>query len=255
MKRLRRIFSVTIGWLLLALAYFAASSTVADPVLLPDLTELARATVNLVWQLEVWQHLGATLREAGVAVLFSVVIGVPVGLGVGASFSLRAALEPPIDWLRSVPATALFPVMLLFFGLGAETRIAIATYGSAFPVVIATLYGAVAVDQDRVQHARRCGIGAPGRIIHVIAWDALPSILAGVRLAISASLVLIVVGEMFIGAQEGAGFLIVFYQTRFQTAQMFGVIVILGLLGYVLNWAFQRLEAGARHTQAGRVSG
>jgi NitT/TauT family transport system permease protein len=87
-------------------------------------------------------HVTATVGEAGIAVLLSVMAGVPLGLGVGSAPRLRASLEPPIDWMRSIPATALFPLMLLFFGLGAQSRIAIATYGSVFPVVMSTMYGA-----------------------------------------------------------------------------------------------------------------
>jgi ABC-type nitrate/sulfonate/bicarbonate transport system permease component len=84
-----------------------------------------------------------------------------------------------------------------------------------------------------------------------VAWGSLASILAGIRLAISASLVLVVVGEMFIGAQRGAGFLIVQFQTRYQTAEMFGVIMVLGFVGYALNRAFQRVEVGVNRTFGG----
>jgi len=236
------------GWALLALAYEAASLLVGDPVLLPDVGVVLVATARLFGGGGGWGHVLATVREAGVAVLLSVMVGVPLGLAVGSAPRLRASLEPPIDWMRSIPATALFPLVLLFFGLGAQSRVAIATYGSVFPVVISTMYGAAGVDPDRLRHAHRCGLGGLGKIVHVVSWGSLASVLAGIRLAISASLVLVVVGEMFIGAQRGAGFLIVQFQTRYQTAEMFGVIMVLGFVGYALNRAFHRVEISVRRT-------
>lgn len=248
---MRRLPAMLLGWVLLALAYGVASLLVADPVLLPNLGAVLLATSQLFGGGGGWGHVMATVREAGIAVLLSVMAGVPLGLAVGSAPRLRASLEPPIDWMRSIPATALFPLMLLFFGLGAQSRIAIATYGSVFPVVISTMYGAAGVDPDRLRHAHRCGLGGLGKIIHVVAWGSLASILAGIRLAISASLVLVVVGEMFIGAQRGAGFLIVQFQTRYQTAEMFGVIMVLGFVGYALNRVFQRVEVGVNRTFGG----
>jgi NitT/TauT family transport system permease protein len=241
---MRRLPAMRVGWVLLAFAYGIASLVVADPVLLPNLASVLVATSQVFGGGGGWAHVLATVGEAGIAVLLSVMVGVPLGLAVGSVPPLRASLEPPIDWMRSIPATALFPLMLLFFGVGAQSRIAIATYGSVFPVVISTMYGAAGVDPDRLRHAHRCGFGGVGKIIHVVAWDSLASVLAGIRLAISASLVLVVVGEMFIGAQRGAGFLVVQFQTRYQTAEMFGVIIVLGFVGYALNRGFQRVEAG-----------
>jgi NitT/TauT family transport system permease protein len=243
---MKRLPMMLVGWALLALAYVIASLLVADPVLLPDLGAVLIATSQLFGGGGGWAHVLATVRETGIAVLLSVTAGVPLGLVVGSVPRLRTSLEPPIDWMRSIPATALFPLTLLFFGSGAQSRIAIATYGSIFPVVISTMYGAAEVDPDRLRHAHRCGLGGLGKIIHVVAWGSLASVLAGIRLAISASLVLVVVGEMFIGAQRGAGLLIVQFQTRYQTAEMFGVILVLGFVGYTLNRVFQQFESGVK---------
>jgi NitT/TauT family transport system permease protein len=184
----------------------------------------------------------STLREAGISTGVALVCGVPIGLLIGRSDFLASLLMSPVDWFRSIPATALFPVFLLLFGIGAKTRVAIACYAAIFAVILPTIYGARSVDEDRIAHVYRAGLGKIQVFYHVVFWDSLPSVLSGTRLAVSSALVLIVVGEMFIGSNQGLGYLITDYQERYKTVLMYSTIVDVGIFGYAVNKIVRYLE-------------
>lgn len=242
---LSRLLPVVIGW---AFGYFVLeilSAAIGDELLFPAPHLVLLRVANLMRNFEFQLHAMTTLKETGIAVLLAVLLGSPVGLLIGSYQPLRRALESPVDWLRSIPATALFPVMLLLFGIGSYTRIGIAVYGATFTVLISAMYGAASADQDRVRHWKRAGLNALQNFRHVVFWEALASVLAGARLAISSALVLVVVGEMFIGSNRGLGFLIVFYQGRYDTSGMYAVIVITGFVGFAANRLFRLTESMA----------
>jgi NitT/TauT family transport system permease protein len=217
---------------------------------MPGSITILSTAVGTAFDPQFWTHLLATLSETAVATAVSLTIGGPVGLLLGTFQVLRRMFEAPIDGLRSIPATALFPLMLLVFGVGASTRIGIAVFGATFLSIVTVMYGAAAVDQDRLRHARRAGFSAWAMMRHIVAWEALPSLLAASRLAISASLVLVVVAEMYIGANRGLGYLVTYYQARYATPEMYAVIVLTGAAGYVANRVFKLGETVAQRRTA-----
>lgn len=246
-----------LGWLACLLAWqVLAVAVVRDPVLMPDSLTILAAAAATLGASDFWHHLLATFRETVAATAMSLAIGAPAGLLLGTFRSLRSMFEAPVDGLRSIPATALFPLMLLVFGVGASTRIGIAVFGATFLAIVTVMYGAAAADEDRIRHARRAGFGAWAMVHHIVVWEAMPSLLAACRLAISASLVLVVVAEMYIGAERGLGYLVTYYQARYATPEMYAVIVLTGGAGYIANRLFKLGETLAhRRTEVPRTGG
>lgn len=243
-NRLRKYLPVLIGWVsFIAIFEFLSSIIIDDELLLPSLTQSLAQIFSLMTNKTFWESMTATLGDTLLSTMVAIALGVPVGLLIGRSKLVRRMFESPMDWMRSIPATALFPAFLLFFGIGAKTRIAIAIYAAIFAVIIPTIYGASSVDEDRILHVKRLGFNRVQIVIHVLLWEAMPFILTGIRLAISSALVLIVVGEMFIGANLGLGYLIVFFQQRYETSSMYACIIIVGILGYSLNRFVRFFEA------------
>lgn len=234
--RLKRAFLPVLGWIaLFTLVEVTARLVVKDDLLLPSAAVIIEEAGSLLLEPDFYLHLRSTLNETLASTGIALLLGVPLGLLLGRSVIGRALFESVIDWLRSIPATALFPAMLLFFGLGRGTRIAIAIYAAVFSVLIPSMFGAASADEDRLRHLKRSGLNGAERVLHSVGWEAMKSMLSGLRLAISAALVLVVVGEMFIGSNAGLGFLIMRFQERYQTAEMYGAIVLVGLLGYLIN--------------------
>lgn len=235
------------GWALLLLLLEGISTfIVQDSLLFPHVTSIALRAATLLFSAGFLTHATSTLGETMASTFLALVIGVPLGIVVGRSEFVRAVAESPIDWLRSIPATALFPVFLLILGIGSNTRIAIATYAATFAVLIPIMYGVASVDKDRIRHMQRAGMSRIQIYRHVLFWEALPSLLTGIRLGISAALVLVVVGEMFIGSSRGLGFLAIDFQQSYETTSMYASIVLIGLLGYGLN-RLVRFAEGALH--------
>ena len=225
-----------------AVWWLAALLRLADPTLLPSPAE----TFHDTWRAltvgtlahDIWRTTVRTLLSFAVASA----IGVPLGVALGAREQLYRGVEFLVDFFRSTPASALFPLFLLLFGVGEATKVAVAAFGAALVILFNAAYGVMNARRTRVLAARIMGAG-PGRILlDVLVWEALPQILVGMRQGVSLALVIVVVAEMFIGSSDGIGQQVINAQAVFESGLMYGAIFAAGALGYALNLLFLVLE-------------
>lgn len=181
------------------------------------------------------QDLAATLYRTLYAFAIAVVFGVPVGILLGSISKLYRASEIPIDFFRSTPATALFPLFLVIFGLGDIASIAVAAFAAWLVMLLNSAYGVLHSRETRQNAARVMGASRWRVLRDVLLYDALPQIFIGLRVAISLTLVIIVVAEMFIGSRNGIGKQIIDAQVVYDLPLMYGSILLTGLMGYALN--------------------
>jgi NitT/TauT family transport system permease protein len=174
--------------------------------------------------------------------LASVGLGVPLGLVLGASARLYAAVEMPLDFFRSLPAMAVFPLFLLAFGLGDPAKIAITTWTGSLIIIVNTMYGVRAAKTGRQAAARAFGASKFQIFTKVVLIDAIPQIVAGLRIAVSLCLIVVVVSEMFMGTKAGIGMTIYNAGLIYDTPRMLAGILVAGLLGYALNKLFVLTE-------------
>ena len=160
--------------------------------------------------------------------------GVAFGLLVGSSVRARGVFEPLLELLRAVPPIAVVPVAIVVFGLGDAMLVSVIAFGVFFPVFVHTAEGVRGVAPEARDTAALLHVGAAERIYLVYLPAALPSIAAGFRVALSIGLVLVVVSELT-GASNGLGYSILRHQRDFDMPGMYGGLVFLGLLGYILN--------------------
>jgi len=147
-----------------------------------------------------------------------------------------------VDFFRSTPASALFPLFLILFGPGEATKIAVAAFGAALVVLFNAAYGVMNARRTRVLAAKVMG-ASHGRILFdVLLWEAMPQILVGMRAGVSLALVIVVVAEMFIGSTDGLGHTVMNAQMLFESGLMYGTIFLAGALGYGLNLLFLLAE-------------
>lgn len=219
-----------------------ASSGFFDAMLFPHLPTVVLAALQEMTDPVFLGALTATLWKTIIAFALSVVLAVPAGLLIGSSARLANLLAPVIDFLRSVPATALFPAFLMFFGYGTSAKLALAIYPSVLLILVGSSYGVRSANQMRIAVFRQLGASRARVFRQVVFFEALPSILGSARIALSLVLVLVVVAELLVPSQPGLGTMIYNAQQNFDTALMYAGIGITGVLGYLLNLAFLGLE-------------
>jgi ABC-type nitrate/sulfonate/bicarbonate transport system permease component len=176
----------------------------------------------------------ASLSRLAVGFVVGAGIGIAVGLLMGASRRSRRALEPLVEFLRAIPAIAIVPAAIVLFGLGDAMPVAVIAFGVCFPVLVNTSEGVRAVSPEARDTAAMLHVGPAGLVYRLYLPAALPSIVAGLRVAISIGLVLVVISE-FGGSSDGLGRYILLQQSQFAVPEMWAGILFLGLVGYVLN--------------------
>lgn len=182
--------------------------------------------------------IGVTLGRVLVSLVLACAVGIPLGLLLGHRRSLYEMLEGPLHAMRSIPATALFPLFLIVIGIGEGSIVALAAYPSLLVILVNTVTGSALANKRRLYQARLLGLGTMDTIKGVLFYEALPNIFDGIRTAVSYSLVLVVAVEMFIGLDErGLGRGIYQYQSTYRIPETYGAIIVAGTIGILLNFA------------------
>jgi NitT/TauT family transport system permease protein len=174
-------------------------------------------------------------------------LGIVIGFAMGTHRRLYEALEFPLDFFRSIPATALFPLFIVIFGLGTGVKIFVAFWATVMVVTLNTLYGVRSVPVARLEVAQLKRVPYLRRFFLLIVPSAAPYILAGCRIGLSLALVVEIVAEMFLGADSGLGKRIYNASTIFDMEEAYACVLAIGLLGYGLNRGLIEIERFVIH--------
>lgn len=224
---------------LLAYGFWSAQ---ADNFFFPPLLEILRE-FRETWLFDrVTVDLTPSLLRLLAGYSIAVTGGVLAGVALGLSRTARLATEPVIEFLRALPAPALIPFALLLFGTGDNSKIFIIALGTVWPILLNTIDGVRGIESQQLDMARSYRIPASARLAHIILPAATPRIFAGMRTSLSIGIILMVVSEM-VASVNGLGYFVLESQRGFAIPEMWTGIVLLGLIGYILNWLFLRVEA------------
>ncbi|UFH50260.1 ABC transporter permease [Pseudomonas sp. KNUC1026] len=201
---------------------------------LESIMELARSGA-------LWKHLQASLWRSLAGLGIAIVSGVGLGLLMGWFARLERIVDPILQLFRQTSALALFPVFILFLGIGEGSKIAIIFWASFWPILLSTLSGVRQVDTLLVQSALSMGAGKRFLFLNVVLPAASPSIFTGIRLAGAYCITALVAAEM-IGAHSGLGFLTLNSQEVFQIPSMYAGILLLAVVGLAVNALLALLE-------------
>nr|WP_042178703.1 ABC transporter permease [Kibdelosporangium sp. MJ126-NF4]CEL13352.1 Alkanesulfonates transport system permease protein [Kibdelosporangium sp. MJ126-NF4]CTQ99042.1 Alkanesulfonates transport system permease protein [Kibdelosporangium sp. MJ126-NF4] len=188
-----------------------------------------------------WTDTMPSLGRALGGWLLGAVVGIGVGLVAGRWSRAAGYIDPPVNFLRSLPKPAIVPVFLLVFGAGDAMRIGLIAFGCVWPVLLNTLQGVRSVDPAYVDTARAFHLPTRTQFTRIIVPAALPKIFAGMRMTLSLSLILMVLSEWLL-ADDGLGHFLITAQRTFDVVDMWAAIVLLGLAGYLLNVLFLAVE-------------
>lgn len=212
-----------------------------DPIFMSYPSAIAAAVPAMISKGELQRPLLLTMEGLAVGFLIAVVLGIIVGLLMGRYRLFDYILDMHISALYSTPNVALIPLLILWFGLGMTSKIAIVFLAAFFPIIVNTYGGVRNVGRGLVEIAQAEGASEAQIFGKIIVPACLPFIMAGIRLAVGRAVVGMVVAEMFT-AMTGLGGAIMYYSNAFATDKLFVVIIVLALLGVGLTEAVKLIE-------------
>jgi ABC-type nitrate/sulfonate/bicarbonate transport system permease component len=239
MGKLRPLWGIAA---LVGLWAFAHATKAVDPVLLPSPLETMQAFWNGLFQGTLWGDFETTIVRTVLSFCIATAVSVPLGVLLGSNEKIYEGIEFAIDFFRSTPASAMFPLFLVLFGVGEQTKIAVAAFGAALAILFNVAYGVMSARKQRQLAAKVMGAPSWRVLTDVTLLESMPQVFVGMRSGVSIALVIVIVAEMFIGSTDGLGQRIMNAQTIFDMPDMYASIFAAGLLGYVMNLVFLLAE-------------
>ncbi len=226
---------------LLLLWELAIRAGLGDRRFVPAPSDIATRFYGLAASGELGDDVLVTLWRVAVGYVVGIVPAVALGLWMAMSRGVRIVVDPLIAALFPIPKVALMPLLLLAFGFGDASKMAVVAIGAFFPVVISTYTGAANIEPIYVDVARNYGASRFVMFTRIVFFGALPMTFAGLRTALAISFIVVVAAE-FVAAKSGIGYLIWSSWQLLQVDAMFVGIVTIGLLGVVTSTLFREIE-------------
>lgn len=218
------------------------TSGIASPSLLPSPWTTFKACGMLFYSGEILRDIEMTALRTGCGYGLAVIVGISLGLLIGTYKPLYDTAILSIDFVRSVPVTILFPVFVLVLGISHASKIGMVFTGCVFIIALNTAYGVMQSNKTRKQMAVLYGASKWQIFLWILFFDSLPQTMVGLRVTLSLSLVIEILCEMFMGSQHGLGQRVTEAYTTYLIAEMYGLILIVGVFGFGLNRVFVLIE-------------
>ncbi|TAK57957.1 ABC transporter permease [Patescibacteria group bacterium] len=218
-----------------------------DSRLFPSSAQVFSKLLSFFEHQETVVDIYSTLYRTVFGFVLAVALAIPTGIFVGMYQPAYRMFRSTIDFFRSLPATAMFPLFLLFFGIGDGSKIAISAFIAFWVILVNTLYGVQYTSKQRRLVARSLGASAEQVFRGVVLYETLPSIMVGLRTGLSLSLIAVVVSEMFIGSNSGLGQKIYDAYVTYESVDLLAWLVITGMVGFVINKVFVFVDTRLLH--------
>jgi NitT/TauT family transport system permease protein len=218
----------------------AAARWLSNPFFLAAPSDVFHVLVEF-FEGPVYPHLWISFVEFAIGLALGATVGVGLGIVMALNDKVRFVCDPWIAALYAMPSVALAPLLILWFGVGIWSKVAVVFLVTSIPILVNTLVGIKGADVRLLETARSFGASTWQEIWFVrLPWS-VPSLVAGLRLAVGRGLVGIVVGELF-GARAGIGFLIFDASQRFDSASLLAAVTILSVAGVASVYGLEALE-------------
>lgn len=212
--------------------------------ILPEPLAVLRAAWTLAASGELWTHVSKSAWRAGSAFAVGGGLGLLLGLLTGTFKQAETLLDTTIQMIRNIPALALIPLVILWFGIDEMAKLFLVSVGVYFPIYLNTFHGIRSVDKGLIEMAKSYGLSGWALYRDVILPGALPSILVGVRFSLGLVWVLLIVSET-ISAQSGIGYMTMNAREFLQTDVVLVGILLYALLGKLADVLARALERTA----------
>ncbi len=232
--------SLAIG-VFLALWELAPRLGLVDEIFLPPFSTVLRAGVELIRSGQMWEHVSTSLARSIAGFALALITAIPVGVVIAWYRPVAEFLSPVLELFRNTAALALLPVFILILGIGETSKVALVVYASFFPILLNTITGVRTVDPLLIKSAVSLGFSPLRLFQKVVLPAAVPAIFTGLRMAASASILVLIAAEM-VGARAGLGYLITAAQQNFAIPDMYAGIVAISLVGLAFNGVLVTIE-------------
>ncbi len=212
-----------------------AHSGTLHPVLFPPLETIWVTMVDQAKSGILWLDIYVSLYRLLVGAFLALVSGTVVGLVMGMNQTVERILAPPMYFFLAVPGLALFPIVILWFGLSDFTLISVLWFEGMITVMVNAWTGVKTVDASLIRAGRAMGAKGMTLFFQVMVPGALPNLIAGYRIAFSRAWRIVVTGEMIVALEAGLGFRIFAARDFLAADMMYGGVVVVGILGVIVE--------------------
>lgn len=228
--------------LILALWAIATTFWTIHPLFLPKLSDVINDFIHYLGTGELLSQTISSMRRCLIGFLAGSALGISMGILLGWYSKLHDYFDFVINFLRSIPKTALAPFFIVWFGFGDLPKVLLVGLGAFFYTLIPTIEGVKNVDSLYIKSARSMG-ATDGRILGTIILPAaMPSMYAGLRIAAATSLVILVFVEILAG-DNGLGYMLEQARASLNMTTMFMDLIVLGVIGYSIDRFVRFTEA------------
>lgn len=225
----------------LAVWQFVTFRRIVPELFLPGPTDIVAAFIAYVAKGQIWPDIWTSGQELVYGFFLSIIVGLPLGILMGWYRRVNMALDPFVTFFYTIPRIALTPLLIIWFGIGINSKIAVVFLGAIFAIVINTAAGVRNLDPALIKAARSFGASDAQLFRTVVVPGSVPFILTGLRLGLGHALTGVVVGEL-VAAQLGVGLMMATAGATFQTSKVFVGIVIIASAGMLLTYILSRIE-------------
>jgi NitT/TauT family transport system permease protein len=212
-----------------------------DPLFLSPPSKVAVALVGILADPAVIHALGTTLWELVAAFVLALAVGLPVGLVLGLQRFARGSFYPIVIMLYAIPQATVLPLVILVFGIGVESKIAFGFTHAVFPIIVTIVAGVQNVKPALLTCARSMGANRRQVFWNVILPHMIPSFFTGLRLAMTADLLGVLLAELYV-SQAGVGHYTRLFTENFEPAKLFALVACLAAIAVLLNELCRRAE-------------
>lgn len=252
MKKLSLERKLTIGTVLVILfAWYAVAKTgMFSETIIPSPGSVLESLADVVRGgykgHSLAEHLGTSMKRLILAYFLVVVTAVPLGLLSGYSSVIRAVLEPIVEFYRPLPPLAYYTILVLWMGIGEESKLALLYLAGFAPVYIACVSGVIRIKEDYINGARTLGANERQIFFYVIFPASLPDVFTGLRTALGVEYTTLVAAEM-VAATAGMGWMVLDASKYLRSDTVFMGVIIMGITGILLDRVIRMLEAAVIH--------
>jgi ABC-type nitrate/sulfonate/bicarbonate transport system permease component len=181
-----------------------------------------------------WPALWITVRLYIEGLLLAIIIGVALGMGLGASRRLNQALSPLLEFLRTTPAAAIVPGAILLFRASTGTDLGVITYGTLWPILLNVTIARSSLSPLRLDVGESLGLSRWDRLRKIVLPSLIPEIVTGIRVAAPVCLIVTILVD-FLVSTGGLGYELIQYEESFSASSAFALLAVIGVLGIIIS--------------------
>jgi ABC-type nitrate/sulfonate/bicarbonate transport system permease component len=220
---------------------YVGTSGLINPLFVSSPSAIARSAVDWVAEGSIWNDLYVSGMEFVIGFALAIVIGIPFGILLGWYRTFNYIFEPFVFALNATPRVALVPLLIIWFGIGLWSKVAIVFLGAFFPLVLNAYAGVRTTEETLLRAARSFGANDWQIFRTITLPSSVPFVLAGLRVGLGHALVGIVIGEL-VAATAGIGYEMAIAGATFQTARLFVGILMITIFGVLMTGVIGYVE-------------